>query len=141
MREGGWLERLDVVAALPSYDGPLSDPEQGVIRSATRWERALAEGLAGGPEPLSGPDAEAIAGLLRLAIGTDVVSLVRAVLRETFVPADGSRLALAREDRACAFTELFRTCALPGLPGWCPGDGRAAARCPGTVRVIARTVF
>ncbi len=115
MSDGDRLERLDVVAALLGYDRPLSDAEQAVIRSATDQERALAEGMGGGPEPLAGPDAEAIAGLLRLASGTDVVSLLRAGLREEFVPPDGSRRALGREKRACAFAELYRTFALPGL--------------------------
>ncbi len=115
MHDRDRLERLDVVAALLGYDGPLSDAEQVLIRSATGAERALAEGLAGGPEPLSGPDAEAMAGLLRLAGGTDVVPLLRAGLREQFVPPDGSHLVLGRERRTCAFAELFGKFALPGL--------------------------
>ncbi len=88
MSDGDRLERLDVVAALLGYDRPLSDAEQAGIRSATDQERALAEGMGGGPEPLAGPDA---------------------------VPPDGSRRALGREKRACAFAELYRTFALPGL--------------------------
>ncbi len=115
MSDGDRLERLDVVAALLGYDRPLSDAEQAVIRSATDQERALAEGMGGGPEPLAGPDAEAIAGLLRLASGTDVVSLLRAGLREEFVPPDGSRRALGAA----------------GSGRRCPGDGRAVARYPG----------
>src|SRR5260221_7300955 len=107
MSDGDWLERLD--------DGPLSDAEQDLIRAATGEEWALAEGLAGAPEPVADPEAPAIASLLRLASGTDVVSLLRARLREMFAPPGESRRAMDRERRSCAFAELYRTSALPGL--------------------------
>jgi len=106
-------ERLDVVAALLTYDAarsdaggarvhadgtPLSDAEQDLIRVASHDEWALAEGLAG-PEPVSDPDEDAIADLLRQA----------------FLVPDGSRHALAPGERTAAFAGLFRTLALPGL--------------------------
>ena len=122
-------ERLDVVAALLTYDAPRSDEadtwvradgtplsvaEQDLIRSATNDEWALAEGLAGGPEAVSDPDADAIADLLRLASGTDVASLLRAGLRQAFLRLDGSSHGIARE-RTAAFAERYRKLALPGL--------------------------
>lgn len=130
MTDSDRRERLDVVAALLTYDAarsdaagarvhadgtPLSDVEQDLIRVASHDEWALAEGLAGGPEPVSDPDADAIADLLRLASGTDVASLLRAGLRQAFLVPDGSRQALAPGQRTAAFAGLFRTLALPGL--------------------------
>jgi hypothetical protein len=122
-------ERLDVVAALLTYDAqrsdaadawvradgtPLSDAEQDLIGSATDREWALAEGVAGGPEPVFDPDAAVIADLLRLASGTDVAPLLRAGLRQAFLRPDGSSHGLARE-RTAAFAERYRKLALPGL--------------------------
>ncbi len=129
MTDSDRRERLDVVAALLTYDAarsdaggarvhadgtPLSDAEQDLIRVASHDEWALAEGLAG-PEPVSDPDEDAIADLLRLASGTDVASLLRAGLRQAFLVPDGSRHALAPGERTAAFAGLFRTLALPGL--------------------------
>jgi hypothetical protein len=127
--EGDQRERLNVIAALLTYDAPRSDvadawlradgtplsgAEQDLIGSATEEEWALAEGLAGGPEPVSDPDAAVIADLLRLASGTDVASLLRAGLRQAFVRRDGSGHGIARE-RTAASAERYRKLALPGL--------------------------
>jgi hypothetical protein len=123
-------ERLDVVAALLTYDAarsdeadawvradgtPLGDAEQNLIGSATDEEWALAEGLLGGPDVVSDPDAPAMAALLRLASGTDVASLLRAGLRQAFLHPDGSGEALEPGERTAAFAGLFRTLALPAL--------------------------
>ena len=130
MTEEDRLERLDVVAALLSYDAlrsdvagawvhadgtPLSEAEQDLIRLATDEEWALAEGLAGGSELVSDPHAPAIATLLRLSCGTDGAALLRAGLRHAFVAPAESRHPLARPERSAAFADLYRTLALPGL--------------------------
>ena len=130
MRDRDRRERLDVVAALLSYDAPrsdeadawvhadgtpLSDAEQDLIRSATDEEWALAEGLAGCPEPVADLAAPVIADLLRLAGGTDVASLLRAGLRQAFPPPDNAGDAMERDGRTAAFAGLYRTLALPGL--------------------------
>jgi hypothetical protein len=131
MTYGNGLERLEVIAALLSYDSPRSDEadawvradgtplsaaEQDLIRSATDEEWALAEGLAGGPEPVSDPDADAIADLLRLASGTDAAPLLRAGLRQAFLRPDGSGRGIAQE-RTAVFAERYRQLALPGIGG------------------------
>jgi len=121
--------RLDAVAALVDLDlgasreadawigldgEPCSANEAELIISATGEERRLAEALRGPPgmEMLE-PDAEAIAGLLRLAADSPPAPVLAADLMH-LIP-DDSQHAAARDERSAAFAELYRTLALPGM--------------------------
>jgi hypothetical protein len=123
-------ERLPVVAALIDCDKvasraadswvhtdgqPYSPQESEMIDSASADERQLAEGLRGGSARAADPDGPMIAGLLRLADGTDLAPLLRAGLRQMFLIPDDSWHAAAREDRTAEFAGLYRRLALPGL--------------------------
>jgi hypothetical protein len=104
--------RLSVVAALVSSSPP-ADP-------ATADESRLAEAIRSAPgEPGGGPgpDAPALADLLRLAEGTPSSGSFAVGLRQAFLIPDDSRHALAREDAAAAFADVYRRLALPGLSG------------------------
>lgn len=104
--------RLSVVAALVSSSPP-ADP-------ATADESRLAEAIGsapGDPGGSPGPDAPALADLLRLAEGTPSSGSFAVGLRQAFLIPDDSRHALAREDAAAAFADVYRRLALPGLSG------------------------
>jgi len=94
---------------------PCSQNETELIISATGEEQRLAEALRGprGME-MPEPDAEAIAGLLRLADGPPAPVLAVGLLQKFLIP-DDSRQAPARDDRIAAFAELYRTLALPRM--------------------------
>ena len=94
---------------------PCSQNETELIISATGEEQRLAEALRGprGME-MPEPDAEAIAGLLRLADVPPAPVLAVGLLQKFLIP-DDSRQAPARDDRIAAFAELYRTLALPRM--------------------------
>src|SRR5215469_17958858 len=124
------LEDLDQMAsgeadALIGLDGePCSDNEAALITSATSIEHRLAEALRGPPASLTPEsDAEAIAGLLRLAAGAGAEARLSVSLGHAFLIPDDSRDPLAREERAATFCDLYRRLALPGLAG--EAQGRA----------------
>jgi len=104
--------RLAVVATLVG-SGASAEP-------ATADECRLAEALRGTPGELGGtpgPDAPAVADLLRLAEGTPACGSFVDCLRQCFLIPDDSRPPLAREDPAATFAEVYRRLALPGLSG------------------------
>ena len=118
-------ERLAVIAALLGHDPdasrradewvradgtPCPPAEVALIASATDAEWELSAALRGG----SGPAAALMAGLLRLAGGTDVAVLLRLGLRERFLPADGAP-GVPKADRAAEFADRFGALAMPGL--------------------------
>jgi len=125
--------RLEAVAALVDLDlrasreadawigldgEPCSDNETELITSATGGERRLAEALRGSSgSELPEPDAELIAGLLRLAEESAPGTALGVGLRQAFLIPDDSHHAPAREERTAAFCDLFRRLAMPGLPG------------------------
>ena len=125
--------RLGAVAALVDLDlqasreadawigldgEPCSDNEAALITSANSGERRLADALRGSSgSPLPEPDAELIAGLLRLAEESAPGSGLGVGLRQAFLIPDDSLHAPAREERTAAFCDLFRRLALPGLTG------------------------
>ena len=94
MSEIGEPERLAVLAAL--------------VLKPTTDELRLAEALRGGG--MTGAEAEAVAGLLRLADGSPLAGPLRVRLREAFL--DGEPQA-----PAAAFAYIFRRLALPELDG------------------------
>jgi hypothetical protein len=88
---GSGPERLDFLAALVEFDAdrsdladlwthadgrPYADAEAALITSASIGEWELAEALRGGPDRAPDKDSDAIAGLLRLANGTDAATLL-----------------------------------------------------------------
>lgn len=95
---------------------PCSENEAELIVSATSEEGRLAEALRGSPgSELPEPDAEAIAALLRLADGLPQATIFASGLLQKFLIPDDSWPAPARDERAAAFAELYRTLALPGM--------------------------
>lgn len=117
-------ERLDTLAALISYDPvasreadawiglncePCSDNEARLITGATDGEWLLAEAIRG-TTGLYEPDAEAIAGLLRLAAGSPIAGLLRLGLREAYLDGEPG-------DRAAVFADIYQRLVLPGLEG------------------------
>ena len=120
--------RLSVVAALVGSSAPAGP--------ATADESRLADalrGAPGGPGVTPGPDAPALADLLRLADGTPSSGSFAVGLRQTFLIPDDSRHALARDDAAAAFADVYRRLALPGL------SGEAGSRALAILRKVART--
>jgi hypothetical protein len=123
--------RLGAVAALVDLDlgasraaqewigldgEPCSQNETELIISATGDEQRLAEALRGpGGMEMPEPDAETIAGLLRLAEGSPPAPALATGLLQKFLIPDDSRHAPARDDRAAEFAELYRTLALPRM--------------------------
>ncbi|HVB45744.1 MAG TPA: hypothetical protein VNF47_23975 [Streptosporangiaceae bacterium] len=122
--------RLDVLAALVSCDTPASRAadswvhpdgtrcsaaDADLLDSATSDEWQVAEALRGEPGELSGPDASALAALLKLALGTAPATLLCVGLRQAFTLPDDSLPAPARAERTAAFADLYRRLALPGL--------------------------
>jgi hypothetical protein len=85
-------ERLHVVAAL--------------VAKPTADEQRLGEALRG--HAMTDAEAEAVAGLLRLADGSSLADALRVRLREAFL--DGQP-----QDPAAAFAYVYRRLALPGL--------------------------
>jgi hypothetical protein len=126
MTHGGTAQpSLEAVAALLSSDQaassvagvwialngePFSPGDAELIDWATDQEWELAAALRGGRGDLSELDAEAIAGLLRLAAGADRAGPLRVGLRREFIDDDP-------DDRAAAFARLFRRRVMPGLRG------------------------
>ena len=120
--------RLSVVAALVGSGATTAD--------ATADECRLAEalhGTPGGPGGAPEPDAPAIAELLRLAEGSPSSGSFAVGLRQAFLIPDDSWHALAREDAAAAFADIYRRLALPGL------SGEAGSRALAILRKVART--
>jgi hypothetical protein len=117
--------RLDVVAALLSLDqaastvtgawtaldGELLTPsDAAMIDWATDEEWELAAALRGARGELSELDAEAVAGLLRIAAATRRGTLLLTGLYWEFIQDDP-------DDRGAAFAELFERLIIPGLVG------------------------
>lgn len=117
--------RLDAVAALLSLDQAASTitgawtalngeqfaaREAALIDGATDEEWDIAAAVRGARGDLSELDAEAVAGLLRLAAGTTHAPSLLIGLRQQFI--DGEP-----DDRGAAFAELFKRLAMPGLVG------------------------
>jgi hypothetical protein len=120
--------RLSVVAALVGSSVP-ADP-------ATADESRLADALGrapGEPGGTPGPDAPALADLLRLAEGTPSSGAFVTGLQQAFLIPDDSRHALAREDTTAAFADLYRRLAMPGL------SGEAGSRALAILRKVATT--
>jgi hypothetical protein len=120
--------RLSVVAALVGSGAPAAH--------ATADECRLAEalhGTPGGPGGAPEPDAPAIAELLRLAEGSPSSGSFAVGLRQAFLIPDDSWHAVAREDAAAAFADIYRRLALPGL------SGEAGSRAQAILRKVART--
>ncbi len=120
--------RLSAVAALVGSAAPTAH--------ATADECRLAEALRGTPgQPggSPGPDAPAIAELLRLAEGTPSSGSFAVGLLQAFLIPDDSWHALARENAAAAFADIYRRLALPGL------SGEAGSRALAILRKVART--
>ena len=127
--------RLAVVAALVDLDWPGSrdadagigpprgDGEAELISSATSNERRLAEALRG---PVGAPvpeaDAEAIAGLLRLASESPSAETLGAGLLQGFLMPDDAVHARAREVVGPAFADLYRQLALPAIAAGSAGQ-------------------
>lgn len=110
---GGQL-RLAAVAALVGERS--SDSEAELITSATSNERRLAEALRGQPgQQVPEPEAEAMAGLLRLASESPSAAQLASGLLQGFLIPDDSVHAQAREQAGPAFADLYRTLALPGM--------------------------
>jgi len=124
--------RLDVIAALLSLDQAAStvtgawtalDGQQfsasdaALIDWATDEEWDIAGAVRGARGELSELDAEAVAGLLRIADGTTRATLLLAGLYEEFIQDDP-------DDRGATFAGLFERLILPGLVG----PGRQPAR-------------
>lgn len=117
---GGQI-RLTAVAALVDVD----DGEAELITSATNNERRLAEALGGPPDrQVPEGDAEAIAGLLRLASESPSAAEFAAGLLQGFLIPDDSVHAQARDQSGAAFADLYRTLALPAMS---PGAADRAA--------------
>jgi len=110
------LVRLSVLAALISTRAPIT-ANSGPAGSATPAECQLADALRGGRDGAPGPEAPALADLLRLAEGTPDSSMFAAGLRQAFLIPDDSHQALAREEPTAAFADMYRRLALPGLTG------------------------
>jgi hypothetical protein len=108
---GGQL-RLAAVAALVGRD----DSEAELVTSATSNERRLAEALRG-PAGRQVPeaDAEAIAGLLRLASESPSAAGFAAGLQQGFLLPDDSVHSQARDQADAAFADLYRRLALPEM--------------------------
>ena len=116
------LVDLDPVASRESdawigLDGePCSENEAELIIGATGEEQRLALALRGAPGmEVPEPDAEAIAGLLRLAEASPLAPVLAVGLCQKFLIPDDSWYSPAREERAGAFAELYRRLALPGM--------------------------
>lgn len=119
---------LDVLAALVE-----ADSMTGVAATASPDERRLADALRGQPEGAApGPDAPALAELLRLASGARAADDFVVGLRQVFLIPDDSRPPPGREARADAFAELYRRLALPRLPG------DSASRAQGILQQLTR---
>ena len=105
--------RLEAIAALVD---PVSRAEEALARTASADEQELAGALRGGPDQAPGPDAAAVAALLRLAAESPAGTLFKVGLSEAFLP-DGGASALSRPESTAALTDLFRRLLLPGLDG------------------------
>jgi hypothetical protein len=120
--------RLSVVAALVRPGAPAGP--------ATADESRLADALRGAPgepgvEP--GPEAPALADLLRLAAGTPSSGAFAVGLRQAFLIPDDSRHALARDDAPAVFADIYRRLALPGM------SGESGSQAQAILRKVART--
>jgi HAD superfamily hydrolase (TIGR01509 family) len=86
--------------------------------AATATERALASALTNSEDASCDQDARAaMARLLRLAGDTPGCESFGAALGQTFLLPDDSWPAVAREQRAFAFADLYRRLALPHMRG------------------------
>jgi hypothetical protein len=112
------LEASRAADAWIDLDGePCSENETELIVTAAGAERRLAEALRGPPATeVAGPDAAAIAGLLRLAADSPTEPALAAGLLQKFLIPDDSWQAPARDERATVFADLYRILALPGMP-------------------------
>jgi hypothetical protein len=134
--------RLDVIAALLSLDQAAStvtgawtalDGEQfsasdaALIDWATDEEWDIAAAVRGARGELSELDAEAVAGLLRIAAGTTRARLLLTGLYQEFIQDDP-------DDRGATFAELFEGLIMPGLVG---ADRRAGRSLLGTLTAIS----
>jgi len=102
--------RLGVLAALVEADEATMPPGP-----ANAEERRLADAMRGEPGGGPGPDAPALAELLRLADGAPTADAFIVGLRQAFLIPDDSQPPPAREACADACADVYRRLALPGL--------------------------
>jgi hypothetical protein len=134
--DGNGLTRMTAVAALLSLDQAasaitgawttlsgrqFSASEATLIDWATDEEWDIAAAIRGARGDLSELDAEAVAGLLRLAAGTADAAMLLTGLRQHFIDDEP-------DDRGAAFAQLFERVVMPSLRGAEQQAGRSLLR-------------